>query len=129
MKDNTQNKIIKTIYDFILFITLFSLIIVRLILWNKDVNWIWILNYLGMAIASLNLLINRIIGYKDVNYSFLGLLVIVIIIEIILFFVINFLQSTSYANLINDVITLLAILFSISPSVWDVILNIIEQYI
>lgn len=129
MKDNTQNKIIKTIYDFILFITLFSLIIVRLILWNKDVNWIWILNYLGMAIASFNLLINRVIGYKDVNYSFLGLLVVVIIIEIILFFVINFLQSTSYANLINDVITLLAILFSISPSVWDVILNIIEQYI
>lgn len=129
MKDNTQNKIIKTIYDFILFITLFSLIIVRLILWNKDVNWIWILNYLGMAIASFNLLINRIVGYKDVNYSFLGLLIIVIIIEIILFFVINFLQSTSYVNLINDVITLLAILFSISPSVWDVILNIIEQYI
>lgn len=129
MKDNAQNKIIKTIYDFILFITLFSLIIVRLILWNKDVNWIWILNYLGMAIASFNLLINRIIGYKDVNYSFLGLLVVVIIIEIILFFVINFLQSTSYVNLINDVITLLAILFSISPSVWDVILNIIEQYI
>lgn len=129
MKDNTQNKIIKTIYDFILFITLFSLIIVRLILWNKDVNWIWILNYLGMAIASFNLLINRVIGYKDVNYSFLGLLIVVIIIEIILFFVINFLQSTSYVNLINDVITLLAILFSISPSVWDVILNIIEQYI
>lgn len=129
MKDNTQNKIIKTIYDFILFITLFSLIIVRLILWNKDVNWIWILNYLGMAIASFNLLINRIVGYKDVNYSFLGLLIIVIIIEIILFFVINFLQSTSYVNLINDVITLLAILFSISSSVWDVILNIIEQYI
>jgi hypothetical protein len=129
MKDNTQNKIIKTIYDFILFITLFSLIIVRLILWNKDVNWIWILNYLGMAIASFNLLINRIVGYKDVNYSFLGLLIIVIIIEIILFFVINFLQSTSYVDLINDVITLLAILFSISPSVWDVILNIIEQYI
>ena len=129
MKDNAQNKIIKTIYDFILFITLFSLIIVRLILWNKDVNWIWILNYLGMAIASFNLLINRIIGYKDVSYSFLGLLVVVIIIEIILFFVINFLQSTSYVNLINDVITLLAILFSISPSVWDVILNIIEQYI
>ena len=70
MKDNAQNKIIKTIYDFILFITLFSLIIVRLILWNKDVNWIWILNYLGMAIASFNLLINKIIGYKDVNYSF-----------------------------------------------------------
>ena len=129
MKDNTQNKIIKTIYDFILFITLFSLIIVRLILWNKDVNWIWILNYLGMAIASFNLLINRIVGYKDVNYPFLGLLIIVIIIEIILFFVINFLQSTSYVNLINDVITLLAILFSISPSVWDVILNIIEHYI
>lgn len=129
MKDNTQNKIIKTIYDFILFITLFSLIIVRLILWNKDVNWIWILNYLGMDIASFNLLINRVIGYKDVNYSFLGLLIVVIIIEIILFFVINFLQSTSYVNLINDVITLLAILFSISPSVWDVILNIIEQYI
>lgn len=129
MKDNTQNKIIKTIYDFILFITLFSLIIVRLILWNKDVNWIWILNYLGMAIASFNLLINRVIGYKDVNYSFLGLLIVVIIIEIILFFVINFLQSTSYVNLINDVITLLAILFSISPGVWDVILNIIEQYI
>lgn len=129
MKDNTQNKIIKTIYDFILFITLFSLIIVRLILWNKDVNWIWILNYLGMAIASFNLLINRIVGYKDVNYSFLGLLIIVIIIEIILFFVINFLQSTSYVDLINDVITLLAILFIISPSVWDVILNIIEQYI
>lgn len=129
MKDNAQNKIIKTIYDFILFITLFSLIIVRLILWNKDVNWIWILNYLGMAISSFNLLINRIVGYKDVNYSFLGLLIVVIIIEIILFFVINFLQSTSYADLINDIITLLAILFSISPSVWDVILNIIEQYI
>ncbi len=129
MKDNAQNKIIKTIYDFILFITLFSLIIVRLILWNKDVNWIWILNYLGMAISSFNLLINKIVGYKDVNYSFLGLLIVVIIIEIILFFVINFLQSTSYADLINDIITLLAILFSISPSVWDVILNIIEQYI
>ena len=129
MKDNAQNKIIKTIYDFILFITLFSLIIVRLILWNKDVNWIWILNYLGMAISSFNLLINKIVGYKDVNYSFLGLLIVVIIIEIILFCVINFLQSTSYADLINDIITLLAILFSISPSVWDVILNIIEQYI
>lgn len=127
--DDKKNKIIPLIYDMLVFVILIIVVIMRLLAKNQ-VNWIWIINYLGMVIAGINLMTNRIIDNKTSQAGSLTVLIIIIIfIYAALFFVINFCQKTDFSDLINDIITLVAVLFSVAPNVWDMIFDVIEQYI
>lgn len=122
------------INELLTFIIIFVCIIVRICNYkDTDCSWIWIINYVGMAIAFLNLFITKTISfynYKNKAYKpFLGLTIVILILLAILIIFVGKLQSSDLSNVTNDIITLLALFFSLSPRVWNGILNIISQVI
>lgn len=98
-----------------------------------DNQYIWIINYIGMALAIINLLIDKLFTLDKNNNSkyvpFVGLIVLTIIILIIVCLFVYLFQKNKYAQSLNDIITLLALFFSLSKSCWDKILNAIIKII
>lgn len=94
---------------------------------TKANNWIWIINYIGMSIALINLFVNKCIMLKRSKSKkyrpFKGLTIFVTIIMCLLSYLVKYAQSFLYADCLNDVITLLALFFSLSQNIWDYIFN------
>lgn len=120
--------------QFSVFIIILILIILRLIAY-KNINnaWIWIVNYIGMGIAVLNLLANKCFELKSKNNKkfkpFVGFTIFSLLIVCLLLIPIYFFQTNKYCQALNDIITLLALLFSLSDKIWDSILNKIVEII
>ena len=118
--------------------TIFAILLICIIIWSVNFQqntcwWIWIVNYIGMAVAFINLFINKVLILYNKNSPkfkpFFGLTFFVVITVILLGFYVSTLQSKEVCELVNDVITLLALFFSLSPRIWNVILNIITEVI
>lgn len=132
-KGNSQT--ILTIIQEVCVISILTIcIFVRVINYNNiNCSWIWIVNYIGMAIAVLNLFISKTISLyeeDDSSYSpFLGLTIFTSILLVTLGFVVGCLQSWEYATTVNDVITLLSLVFSLSQGIWEALLDSLKPYI
>lgn len=134
LNDIDINKSRQLIYEAIVFVLLLSCIIVRIA--NFDTNacwWIWIVNYIGMVVAFLNLLVNKLLLLYNKNSkkfkAFFGFIIFMIIILVVLGFGVNKLQRTEMAATVNDVITLFALFFSLSPQIWNGLLNLIIEFV
>lgn len=131
-KDNTS--IGTGICQIIIWVVLFILIVLRII---DDAlvpaNSIWIINYIGMGIAFLNLFIekaNKLSKKRHEKFRpFVGLTIILAIIICVLGIGVGKLQSAEIGQRLNDVITLLAVVFSLSKNVWNAILDVIIRFL
>lgn len=129
-----RNKFSNNIIQLITFVVITFLIIFRCINYKATQDsWIWIISYIGMEIALINLLINKCLILKKKHHKkyrpFVGLTILIIIISIGLFIPIYLSQSNSFSFFVNDLITLFALFFSLSPVIWNSILNIFVKLI
>lgn len=129
-KDNFESFIIQLSA----FVVIILLIIVRIIGCTLEAKWIWIVNYIGMYMAIINLLINKFVKLRNCKHekykAFGGFTVIISIVFCTIGFIVAGMQSIEKVNVcINDCITLLALFFSLSPLVWDSILDKIVKII
>ena len=117
------------LFQFAIWIIIIVLIVIRII--SNNFAWVWIINYIGMVIALLNLLISKCYKLKDCSHSkykpFKGFTIFTTIIICLFTIPIYELQSTIYSLCVNDVITLLALLFSLPQGTWDFILDLIVK--
>lgn len=134
LESSKQNEIIS--YKFIqlgFFIVIFILILVRAVTYKDENNqWIWIINYIGMGIAIINLFIAKCFKLKDKNNKnhkkykpFVGFTIVVMIVVFIMAIPTYMAQSKPFSQCVNDIITLLALFFSLSRDIWNSILNLI----
>lgn len=134
MSKSRSNSIEDGIWQIIIWVILLILIIIR---FTDDsilpANWIWIINYIGMCVAFLNLFIEKCNKLRDKNHKnfkpFLGLTILISIAVCILGVGVGMLQSTKNKDCINDVITLLSVFFSLSKNIWDSILNWVVKHL
>lgn len=129
-----NNRFSNNITQLIMFVVIALLIIFRCINYKASQDsWIWIISYIGMEIALINLFINKCTVLKrkrNKKYRpFVGLTIIIIIISISMFIPIYLAQSKNFAYFVNDLITLFALFFSLSPTIWNSILNILVKLI
>ncbi len=122
------------LFQFAVWIIIFILIILRTFSYKSvSNNWIWIINYAGMSIAFINMLVNKCFDLKEKGNKkykpFVGLTVVLVAIICVLSLPVYSLQSNQYAQSINDIITLLALFFSLSNDIWDRFLNFIANII
>ena len=132
--NDEKNLFYYRLINFIIWVILFFCIIIRCFTSTiLDNQYIWIINYIGMALAIINLLIDKLFTLDKNNnpkyVPFVGLIVLTIIILIIVCLFVYLFQKNKYAQSLNDIITLLALFFSLSKSCWDKILNIIIEII
>lgn len=134
MEKNSENSIEAGISQIVVWVILLILIFIR-ILDNAFLpkSWIWIINYIGMAIAFLNLFIEKCNKMRKKSHRkykpFLGLTIIISILVCLFGVVVGKLQTTVYAECLNDVITLLSVFFSSSKNIWNSILKLIVKYL
>lgn len=122
------------IFQFVIWLLLFVLIIFRVLTYKIVSNsWIWIINYIGMGVALINLLISKCFKLRSCHHKkfkpFLGFTLFIVAIVCILSIFVYRLQSREYSQSINDIITLLALFFSFSGDIWNGILNIFISYL
>lgn len=120
------------IYQIVLWFVIFILIIFRIYNYASNADsWIWIVNYIGMAIACLNLFVTKCLLLRKNNSKktkpFIGFTICICFFIIIGGILVYMCQSSSFAQCINDVITLFALFFSLSQIIWDYILNFIAN--
>lgn len=132
--NDEKNLFYYRLINFIIGVILLFCIIIRCFTFTiLDNQYIWIINYIGMALAIINLLIDKLFTLDKNNNSkyvpFVGLIVLTIIILIIVCLFVYLFQKNKYAQSLNDIITLLALFFSLSKSCWDKILNAIIKII
>lgn len=132
--NDEKNSFYYRLINFIIWVILLFCIIIRCFTFTiLDNQYIWIINYIGMALAIINLLIDKLFTLDKNNnpkyVPFVGLIVLTIIILIIVCLFVYLFQKNKYAQSLNDIITLLALFFSLSKSCWDKILNIIIEII
>lgn len=132
--NDEKNLFYYRLINFIIWVILLFCIIIRCFTFTiLDNQYIWIINYIGMALAIINLLIDKLFTLDKNNNSkyvpFVGLIVLTIIILIIVCLFVYLFQKNKYAQSLNDSITLLALFFSLSKSCWDKILNAIIKII
>ncbi len=133
-RSNKQDNLTYNIMQLVIFIIMVGLIIFRIINYQIQSNsWIWIVNYIGMSIAFVNLFLNKCFDLKNRHNKkykpFVGFTICMLIIVIIISFPIYKLQISIYSQTVNDIITLFALFFSLSHVIWDSILNIIVKFI
>lgn len=123
------------IYQLIFFILMSVLILLRFFISISDCL-IWVINYSGMSLAIINLLTEFLCVLKNKNdkryNSFLGFCFLIFIGVIIIGFFLGLLEFFNFfpqktSKLINDIITLLAVFFSLSNDVWLVVLDKISS--
>lgn len=135
MKEDTSDETyIHRLFEIAVWIVLLLLIIIRVVYYKTTENqWIWIVNYLGMVIAAVNIFIKKCMKLKRAKNKkykpFIGLTVMVLILLILLAPLVYFFQTSDYSQTANDVITLLALFFSLSGDIWDVLLNVIVGWL
>lgn len=122
------------IIQFIIFCLMVLLLVTRICSYKISENdWIWIINYIGMSIALMNLFIDKCIELhktKNKKYKpFVGFTVVVIVAIFIVSILVKNLQSSVHVSSVNDIITLLALFFSMSDNIWSSLLNIIVKII
>lgn len=134
LNDSKKNEVI--IYRFFqlgIFFTIILLIILRIFAFQSNDNkWIWIVNYIGMGIAAINLLITKCFQLKNKankNHNkykpFIGFTIVVMLLIFAISIPVYMAQTTIAAQCVNDVITLLALFFSLSRDIWNSVLNLI----
>lgn len=133
-KSSSKDNLMYYFFQIGVFIIILILIVMRIIKYkNTNNNWIWIINYVGMGIAILNLLANKCFKLKEQNSKnfkpFVGFTLFLLLIVCLLSIPIYFFQTNKYSQTLNDAITLLALLFSLSSNIWDSILNKIAKII
>lgn len=133
-KNSSRDNFMYNLFQFAVWIIIFILIILRTFSYKSvSNNWIWIINYAGMSIAFINMLVNKCFDLKEKGNKkykpFVGLTVVLVAIICVLSLPVYSLQSNQYAQSINDIITLLALFFSLSNDIWDRFLNFIANII
>lgn len=133
-KDLKRNDLIYYFFQLGIWLVILILIFMRGFSYKQsNSNWIWIINYIGMSIAILNLFIDKCFKLKKVNSKkykpFVGFTVCLLIALCFLSLVVFILQNKEYNQTVNDVITLLALFFSLSRDVWAHILCKISKKI
>lgn len=131
-KTDTQDNLTYNFFQLGIFIIMLGLIIFRCINYNvEDNSWIWIINYIGMSIAFINLFLNKCFSLKNTKSKkykpFVGFTVLMLLTVLFLFVFVYNAQSNENSNFINDIITLFALFFSLSHIVWNALLNIIVK--
>lgn len=89
--------------------------------------------YAGMSIAFINILVNKCFNLKEKKSKkykpFVGFTVVLVVITCILVIPVYLLQNNQYSQSLNDIITLLALFFSLSNDIWNRILNFFANII
>jgi len=143
-----NNQLENNLFQFIAMMVLSLLIFVRLgafilplFIENQQdssiiITIIWIVNYLGMMIACISLFAEKCKELSKKEHElhhkykpFRGLTNLVAIILTVLLFGVWGLQSTAFKDCLNDVITLFALLFSVSKDMWSSLLTGIAKTI
>lgn len=133
-----EDKLFKNnMHQLIILSLIFVLIVVRISCRDVvNIDWIWIVNYAGMFLALFNLLLNKCLELRKTEHklhnkhkSFTGFTILILITTIGLGVVVGICQSKKIAYCLNDVVTLLALLFSLSQNIWSSILNSIAKKI
>lgn len=134
MRNNTNDKdnLMYNIMQLVIFIVMLMLIILRCINFKAEQNsLIWIINYFGMSIAFTNLFINKCFSLKkkqDKKYKpFVGFTICMIFLISLLIIPVYKSQSNENSRFVNDLITLLALFFSLSHTTWNFFLNLIVK--
>lgn len=143
-----HNQLENNLFQFIEMLILGLLIFVRLgvfivPLFNETqqegsviITIIWIVNYLGMMIACISLLVEKCKELSKEGHKlhhkyvpFKGFTYFVTIMLTVLLFVVWGLQLTPFKDCLNDIITLCALLFSVSKDMWSAVLSGIAKKI
>lgn len=137
MPDNnnsSKDNFMYYLFQLVVWIIMLILILLRVFTYKTiSNNWIWIINYAGMSIAFINILVNKCFNLKEKKSKkykpFVGLTVVLVFIICILAIPVCLLQSNKYSQSLNDIITLLALFFSLSNDIWNRILNFFANII
>lgn len=115
MHDNTPDEIYTyRLFEFAVWLILLLLIIIRAVSYKTSENsWIWVVNYIGMVIAVINIFVKKFMKLKKAKNKkckpFIGLTVFVLVLCVAFMFPAYFSQTSDYSQVVNDVITLLAL--------------------
>ena len=137
MPDNnnsSKDNFMYYLFQLVVWIIMLILILLRIFTYKTiSNNWIWIINYAGMSIAFINILVNKCFNLKEKKSKkykpFVGFTVVLVFIICILAIPVCLLQSNQYSQSLNDIITLLALFFSLSNDIWNRILNFFANII
>lgn len=137
MPDNnnsSKDNFMYYLFQLVVWVIMLILILLRVFTYKTiSNNWIWIINYAGMSIAFINILVNKCFNLKEKKSKkykpFVGFTVVLVVITCILVIPVCLLQSNQYSQSLNDIITLLALFFSLSNDIWNRILNFFANII
>ena len=137
MPDNnnsSKDNFMYYLFQLVVWVIMLILILLRVFTYKTiSNNWIWIINYAGMSIAFINILVNKCFNLKEKKSKkykhFVGFTVASVVIIFILVIPVCLLQSNQYSQSLNDIITLLALFFSLSSDIWNRILNFFANII
>ena len=137
MPDNNNSRkdnFMYYLFQLVVWVIMLILILLRVFTYKTiSNNWIWIINYAGMSIAFINILVNKCFNLKEKKSKkykpFVGFTVVLVVITCILVIPVCLLQSNQYSQSLNDIITLLALFFSLSNDIWNRILNFFANII
>lgn len=137
MPDNnnsSKDNFMYYLFQLVVWVIMLILILLRVFTYKTiSNNWIWIINYAGMSIAFINILVNKCFNLKEKKSKkykpFVGFTVVLVVITCILVIPVYLLQNNRYSQSVNDIITLLALFFSLSNDIWNRILNFFANII
>lgn len=137
MPDNnnsSKDNFMYCLFQLVVWVIMLILILLRVFTYKTiSNNWIWIINYAGMSIAFINILVNKCFNLKEKKSKkykpFVGFTVVLVVITCILVIPVYLLQNNQYSQSLNDIITLLALFFSLSNDIWNRILNFFANII
>lgn len=137
MPDNnnsSKDNFMYYLFQLVVWVIMLILILLRVFTYKTiSNNLIWIINYAGMSIAFINILVNKCFNLKEKKSKkykpFVGFTVVLVVITCILVIPVYLLQNNQYSQSLNDIITLLALFFSLSNDIWNRILNFFANII
>lgn len=126
--NSSKDNFMYYLFQLVVWVIMLILILLRVFTYKTiSNNWIWIINYAGMSIAFINILVNKCFNLKEKKSKkykpFVGFTVVLVVITCILVIPVYLLQNNQYSQSLNDIITLLALFFSLSNDIWNRILN------
>lgn len=132
--NSSKDNFMYYLFQLVVWVIMLILILLRVFTYKTiSNNWIWIINYAGMSIAFINILVNKCFNLKEKKSKkykpFVGFTVVLVVITCILVIPVYLLQNNQYSQSLNDIITLLALFFSLSNDIWNRILNFFANII